>query len=76
MLAVGRRFSTQVDGHVEYRAARDADQLVLRPRRDLEVEPAQHPLVHGERMIVLHETGVDAVGGQFTQLERLREETA
>ena len=57
-LAVGGRVAAQVDGDVEDRPARAADQLRL-ARLGLEVDPAQRPL-GGARVVVLDELDADA----------------
>jgi predicted nucleotidyltransferase component of viral defense system len=60
-LAVGGRAPAQVDGDVEDRAARAADQLRL-ARLGLEVNPTQGPL-GGAGVVVLDELDPDAVLG-------------
>ncbi len=56
-LAEGRRRSPDVHGHVENGTSNDPDQLPLRMRRQLEVQPAEHTL-GGPGVIVLHEANI------------------
>ncbi len=77
MLTIGRRALAQIDGDIENGAAHDAHELVLRDRRNLEMQAA-HDAAHGrERVVVLHELAVDArFLGEHAAAERLQEEAA
>ena len=50
-----------VDGDVEDRPPRNAQELGLGKRRNLEVESTNHPLVCRQRVVVLYEVNVKTV---------------
>src|SRR5205814_2076862 len=73
-LAELRRAFADVDGDVEHRAARAAYELPLR-RRLLVVQRA-HDAAHGARLVVLHETDIDAVLAEARGVVSLHEKAA
>src|SRR3954466_10805883 len=76
MSPVCRRPDTDIDGYVEHRAMRASHQLALRVRRGLEVQAAKHAFLPGLDVVVLHENGVDAVGGESVGAKGFRKKTA
>jgi hypothetical protein len=74
--AVGRRAPADVDRDIEDRSGRNADELGLTRRRDLEMQTAHHPTVHRERMVFLDKSDIDAVLPQRILAKDLGKKTA
>ena len=76
MLPVGRRAAPDIHRDIPDRAAHHADQLALRVRPDLQVQPAHHAAVGRSRVVVLHERPGDAGLGEALLVPGLGEEAA
>src|SRR5205814_8330995 len=70
------RTPANIDGNIEDRTGRDAQQLGLGERRGLEMQAAQHACAHRQRVIVLDKVNVNSVLPQHVFLEYLGEKPA